>query len=84
MTPISQHKVGLVVATLMGGRHLLRSLLVALGLAQPLVDFCRLDALHQAGVSYRGFHPARAGVLVVVTTTLVTWSVICSRCCGTG
>jgi hypothetical protein len=39
MVTIHPHRAGLVVAILLGGWHFLWSLLVAVGWAQPLIDF---------------------------------------------
>ena len=39
MQPINPNKAGLVLGALMGVWHFLWGLLVALGLAQPLIDF---------------------------------------------
>lgn len=39
MNNLNKNKVGLVFATLIGGAHLIWSILVSLGWAQPLIDF---------------------------------------------
>lgn len=39
MRPLSQQKAGTVMAALLGGWHLFWSSLVAVGLAQPLINF---------------------------------------------
>ncbi len=60
-------KVALTVGLLFGGFHLFWSILVALGLAQPLLDF--IFGLHMLANPYQvtGFDVMKAGMLVVVT-----------------
>lgn len=65
---INPNKAGFVLAALMGAWHLTWSLLVALGLAQPLVDF--LFWIHFIKPIYiiEPFEIGRAAILVAVTS----------------
>lgn len=67
MGNISPNKAGLALAALLGGWHLTWSLLVALGLAQPLIDF--LFWIHFIKPVYviEPFEIVRAAILVLVT-----------------
>jgi hypothetical protein len=64
---INPNRVGLVFATLLGGWHIVWSLLVSLGWAQPLLDF--VFWLHMIRSIYvvKAFDPVAAGSLVIVT-----------------
>ena len=68
--PVSTNKSGLVVGLFLSGWHLLWSALVALGLAQPLMDF--IFWLHFIRPVYviEPFDPRRAVVLVGLTAVL--------------
>jgi hypothetical protein len=70
MGDISPNRTGLVLGALLGSWHLLWSLLVALGLAQPLIDF--LFWIHFIKPVYviEPFALMRAAILVIVTATI--------------
>lgn len=64
------NRAGLVLGVLLGGVHLLWALLVAVGAAQPLMDF--IFWLHFIRPVYvvEGFGILRAGALVLLTGTI--------------
>jgi hypothetical protein len=70
MDQISPNRAGLVLGALLGGWHLLWSLLVALGVAQPLIDF--LFWIHFIKPVYviESFAFGRAAILVLVTASI--------------
>jgi hypothetical protein len=70
MTTISEHKAALVMATLLGGWHLVWSSLVALGLAQPLIDFAFWMHFIKPVYVIEPFNPGRAAILIAVTATV--------------
>lgn len=69
-TTVSVSSAGLVLGLLLGGLHLLWALLVASGVAQPLMDF--IFWLHFIWPVYviEGFDPLRAAGLVLLTAAI--------------
>ena len=64
---LNPSKVALTLGVLLGGWHLVWSVLVALGLSQPLLDF--IFSMHMLANPYQvtGFDVTKAGILVVIT-----------------
>lgn len=67
---ISVGKAGLVLGILFGGWHLLWSVLVALRLAQPLVDFIFWMHFIKPVYVIEPFSIGRAAILLVITTII--------------
>lgn len=70
VAPINPTKSGLVLAVLMGGWHLLWSLLVLFGFAQAVVDFIFWVHFIKPVYLVEPFQAAVAAVLVVTTVVL--------------
>jgi hypothetical protein len=62
----NQNKVGLVFGTLVGGLHLVWSILVLLNLAQPLVDFSLWAHMVHVPATIGPFEPTAAATVVIV------------------
>jgi len=67
---VNPNKVGLVIGALIGGWHVLWALLVALGWAQPLIDFIFWAHMIKPIYVVNGFDPAAAVTLVVITSVI--------------
>ena len=63
-------KVGLVLGVMFGGLHTLWSLLVLLGLAQPLVNFIMWAHMVESNVVVGPFDVIAALTLIVVTSAI--------------
>ena len=61
------NKIGLVIGALLGGWHLLWSLLVAIGWAQPFIDFIFWAHMIRPIYMIKPFDAIAAGTLIVVT-----------------
>jgi len=68
MSQVDCNKAGLAVGRLLGGWHLIWSILVAVGWGQPLIDFVLW--MHMIHLQYivGPFEPAAAVILVLLTT----------------
>lgn len=69
MGTINPNKAGLALGALYGGWHLAWSLLVALGVAQALIDFVFWMHFIKPVYVIEPFDPARALILIVVTSS---------------
>jgi hypothetical protein len=61
------NKVGVVVGALVGGWHLLWSLLVLIGCAQPIIDFVFWAHMIRPVYIVKPFDPVAAVTLMVIT-----------------
>jgi hypothetical protein len=64
------HKVGLVVGMLIAGWHLVWSLLVVIGWAQPIIDFIFWAHMTKPVYIVKPFDPMAAVVLIVITAVI--------------
>ncbi len=64
------HKVGLVFGSLFGGFHLLWSLLVLAGFAQPLLNFVFWAHMIQQSYTVLPFDLTAAGTLFIITALM--------------
>ena len=62
------HKVGFVFAILLGGWHLVWSILVATGFGQILYDFILWAHMIHVGITIGPFDPTASITLILVTT----------------
>lgn len=67
---LNTSKVALTLAVLVGGGHLGWSVLVALGLAKPLLDFIFWAHMIANPYQVTGFTITKAGMLVVITSAV--------------
>lgn len=77
---INQHKVGLVLGSFFGLAHAVWSVLVAIGLAQPLLDFIFNLHMMDNPMHVQAFDITRSLLLIVITTVIgyvggyvITW-----------
>jgi hypothetical protein len=70
MDTINPARTGMVLALLLGGVHALWSILVALGLAQPLIDFVFWMHFIKPVLAIEAFDVVRALILVAVTSAI--------------
>ena len=63
----SPNKVGLVIGALIGGWHLVWSILVLLHWAQPIIDFIFWAHMIQPIYVIKSFNPLAAITLIVIT-----------------
>lgn len=70
MNNVNKNKVALTLAVMVGGVHLVWSVLVALGLAQGLIDFILAVHMIETATIVGPFDIKMAGLLVVVTAII--------------
>lgn len=70
MKPVNPHKAGLVLGALLGGWHFLWAILVAVGWAQPLINFVFWIHFIQPIYVIGPFHAHVAAILIAVTAAI--------------
>jgi hypothetical protein len=64
------NKVGLVIGALMGGWHLVWSILVGVGWGQPIIDFIFWAHMIKPVYFIKPFDPVAAVALIVITAVI--------------
>ena len=70
MNHINKNKAGLTLGTITGGGHLVWSILIALGWAQPFMSFILKVHMINAPFTVESFNAGYAIVLVIVTAIM--------------
>jgi hypothetical protein len=70
MSAVNPFRIGLVLGAVIGLWHLSWSVLVALGLAQPFIDFIFWMHFIKPVYVIQAFDPVTAAILVVVTAVM--------------
>lgn len=70
MNPVNPNKAGLVLGALLGGWHFLWATLVAVGWAQPVINFVFWIHFIQPIYVIGPFHAHIAAILIVVTAAI--------------
>jgi len=70
MSMTNPNKVGLVIGALIGGWHLVWSILVLVGWAQPIIDFIFCEPMIKPVYFVKPFDPVAAVVLIVITAVI--------------
>ena len=70
MNHLNPSKTGAALGILVGGIHLVWSILVAIGIAQPLVDFASRIHMVSSIVTVQPFDIGNAALLVVITAVI--------------
>jgi len=89
MGSVSPNRVGLSVAAVLGGWHVVWSLLVASNAAQRVLEFAYAMHAMKADTAVGPFDPAMAGLLILTTALIgyvsgavaaITWNCLQSNC----
>jgi hypothetical protein len=67
---VNPHKVGLVIAALIAGWHVIWSVLVLIGWAQPILDFVFWAHMIKPVYFVKPFDPMASVVLIVITAVI--------------